>query len=40
MITNPELVLIPMAAICLLALFFQYAFDDGQVNQEELTIYD
>ena len=40
MITNPELVLIPMAAICLLALFFHYAFDDGKVNQEELTIYD
>ena len=40
MLTNPELVLIPMAGICILALFFHFAFDDGKVKNEELTIYD
>lgn len=40
LLSHPELVLIPMAAICLLALFFHFAFDDGKVKREELTIYD
>ena len=40
MLTHPELVIIPMIAICLLALFFHFAFDDGRVKKEELTIYD
>lgn len=40
MLPHPELVLIPMAAICILALFFHFAFDSGKIKNEELTIYD
>ena len=40
LLTYPRLVLIPIAAICLLALFFHYAFDDGSLKDRELTIYD
>ena len=40
MLPHPELVLIPMIAICILALFFHFAFDDGKIKSEELTIYD
>lgn len=40
MLPHPELVIIPMVAICILALFFHFAFDDGKVKNEELTIYD
>lgn len=40
MLTHPELIIIPMVAICILALFFHFAFDDGKVKSEELTIYD
>lgn len=40
MLTYPRLVLIPIAAVCLLALFFHFAFDDGSAKREELTIYD
>lgn len=40
MLSDPQLVLIPMIAVCLLALFFHFAFDDGRVRREELTIYD
>ena len=32
--------IIPIAAVCLLALFFHFAFDDGSAGKEELTIYD
>ena len=40
MLTYPRLVIIPIAAVCLLALFFHFAFDDGSAGKEELTIYD
>ena len=40
LLTYPRLVLIPIAAICLLALFFHYAFDGGSLKGRELTIYD
>lgn len=40
MLTHPELILIPMAGVTILALFFHFAFDDGKVKDEELTIYD
>lgn len=40
MLTYPRLVIIPIAAVCLLALFFHFAFDDGSARKEELTIYD
>lgn len=40
LLPHPELVVIPMLAISILALFFHFAFDDGKVKQEELTIYD
>lgn len=40
LLSDPVLVLIPMIAVCLLALFFHFAFDDGKVKREELTIYD
>lgn len=39
-LTEPMLVLWPIIAICLLALFFHYAFDDGRLRERELTIYD
>ena len=40
MIAYPWLVIIPIAAVCLLALFFHFAFDSGGTKREELTIYD
>ena len=40
MLTYPWLVIIPIAAICLLALFFHFAFDDTRLKETELTIYD
>ena len=40
MLTYPRLVVIPIIAVCLLALFFHFAFDDGSAGKEELTIYD
>jgi len=40
MIAYPRLVIIPIAAVCLLALFFHFAFDNGAAKREELTIYD
>lgn len=40
MLSYPRLVLLPMAAVCLLALFFHFAFDDGRLKETELTIYD
>lgn len=39
-LTYPRLVLCPMAAVCLLALFFHFAFDDHRVRETEMTIYD
>ena len=40
MIAYPRLVIIPIAAVCLLALFFHFAFDNGSAKREEMTIYD
>ena len=40
LLSYPRLVLIPIASICLLALFFHFAFDDGRMKGVELTIYD
>ena len=40
LLTCPRLVLFPIAAICLLALFFHYTFDDGRIRTAELTIFD
>lgn len=40
LLTDPELVIVPMVAVCLLALFFHFAFDNGKVEKGELTIYD
>ncbi len=39
-LTYPRLVLCPIIAVCLLALFFHFAFDDGKIKDNELTIYD
>lgn len=39
-LTYPRLVFCPMAAVCLLALFFHFAFDDHRVRETEMTIYD
>lgn len=39
-LTYPRLVLCPIIAVCLLALFFHFAFDDARVRETELTIYD
>ena len=40
MLSYPRLVICPIAAICLLALFFHFAFDTDSVKETELTIYD
>ena len=40
MLTYPRLVVIPIIAVCLLALFFHFAFDDARLKETELTIYD
>lgn len=40
MLAYPRLVIIPIIAVCLLALFFHFAFDSGSAKKEELTIYD
>ena len=40
MLSYPRLVIIPIIAVCLLALFFHFAFDDGSAGKEDLTIYD
>lgn len=40
LLTYPRLVIIPIIAICLLALFFHFAFDDARLKKTELTIYD
>ena len=40
MLSYPRLVIIPIAAVCLLALFFHFAFDDGSAEKEDLTLYD
>ena len=40
MLSYPRLVIIPIIAICLLALFFHFAFDDARIKETELTIYD
>ena len=39
-LTYPRLVLCPIIAVCLLALFFHFAFDDSRIQKTELTIYD
>ena len=39
-LTYPRLVICPIIAVCLLALFFHFAFDDSRINHTELTIYD
>ena len=39
-LTYPRLVICPIAAICLLALIFHFAFDDARIKETELTIYD
>ena len=39
-LSYPRLVICPILAICLLALFFHFAFDDGRLKHTELTIYD
>lgn len=39
-LTYPRLVICPIIAVCLLALFFHFAFDDSQIQKTELTIYD
>ena len=40
MLKYPRLVVIPIIAICLLALFCHFAFDDARLKETELTIYD
>jgi peptide/nickel transport system permease protein len=39
-LTCPRLVICPIIAVCLLALFFHFAFDDSGIRRTELTIYD
>ena len=39
-LTEPRLVICPVAAVCLWALFFHFAFDDSRIRETELTIYD
>ena len=39
-LTDPRLVICPIIAVCLLALFFHFAFDDNRIKGRELTIYD
>lgn len=39
-LTYPRLVIFPIVAVCMLALFFHFAFDDSRVKETELTIYD
>ena len=39
-LTYPRLVICPIIAVCLLALFFHFAFDDSRIKETELTIYD
>jgi peptide/nickel transport system permease protein len=39
-LSYPRLVLLPILAVCLLALFFHYAFDSAKLEKTELTIYD
>ena len=39
-LTYPRLVICPIIAVCLLALFFHFAFDDSRLKRTELTIYD
>ncbi len=39
-LTYPRMVIIPIIAVCLLALFFHFAFDDSRLKKTELTIYD
>jgi len=40
LLSYPRLVVVPIIAICLLALFFHFAFDDARLKETELTIYD
>ena len=40
LLTYPWLVLVPMAAVCIMALLFHFAFYDGASKRRELTIYD
>ena len=40
LLTYPWLVIVPMAAVCILALLFHFSFDDGSSGRKELTIYD
>ena len=40
LLSYPRLVVIPIIAICLLALFFHFAFDNARLKETELTIYD
>lgn len=39
-LTYPRLVICPIIAVCLLALFFHFVFDDSRLKRTELTIYD
>lgn len=39
-LTYPRMVIVPIIAACLLALFFHFAFDDSRIKETELTIYD
>lgn len=39
-LSYPRLVICPVVAVALLALFFHFAFDDGRIKETELTIYD